>query len=338
MARAAISTETVSRFLRRRAEEMIGAGLLVVGAAVLVALATYDRGDPSFNRAVDAPVRNMMGRAGAYAADLLWQSAGIAALLVPIVLIAWGWRLTAHRSIRQPSLRLIAFFPALLALATVAAVVPTPAGWPLQGGFGGFTGALLLQKLVAVEPMVGPFGLVAAALAVAIAGIAGAAYVVGLTRGEWRTIGQRTGHAAAVAGRGAAVAGKGAARGTATAGGWLARLWRRRRAAEVAGTPREVAAPPAARQEPVFVRRAAAPAAGPTEPSFDPPAPRAAMPEPPADPAPERTRAPAVVELAPRRPSPKKPAPKQAALDLEVEGEHRLPPLDLLTPVPPPID
>ncbi|MGE0717288.1 MAG: DNA translocase FtsK [Alphaproteobacteria bacterium] len=341
MDRAAGGTETVARFLRRRCEELAGVALVALGVATALALGSYDRGDPSFNRAVDAPVRNLMGRTGAYAADLLWQSVGVAALFVPLVLLAWGWRLAAHRSLGHAAFRLIAFFPTLLGLAAVTAIAPVPAGWAFQGGFGGFTGALLLQRMGGLEATIGPVGLAVAMVLAAGATVAGCAYVLGLSRGEWATVGRHTGSGLGILGR--AVGGLGA---------WLIGQWSGRRTAPPPPTaPRNVARAPVAepraaageRMEPVFTRRPAVPDPDP-EDDDEPRRPAPAMAPPPAAapdvPAP---RAPVAVELTTRREKPpaKKPTAaqgRQAALDLSVEGEHRLPPLDLLAPIPPVID
>ncbi|BBK34750.1 DNA translocase FtsK [Allostella humosa] len=365
MERATGGTETVSRFLRRRLEETAGVLLFALGLAFLVALVTYDRGDPSFNRAVDAPVRNLMGHSGAYAADLLWQSVGMAALLIPVVLIAWGWRLAAHRLVNHIAFRLIAFFPTLLGLAATLSIMPFPDNWWLQGGWGGFTGGLLLHRMSGLEYTLGPFGYGILLFVVTITSLVGAAYVIGLSRAEWSG-----------AGRGAGSAGGLVSRGVVGLGNLLLRLWdqlrppKRATAAPAAARPPAAVAPaaeprkpgrapravpePAERVEPVFARRGGVQPADPDgdgpddEPEDDlrpmPLPARAAMPAAPAivPPIPDPRRQTVAVDLSQRRQATaaaaKKPATKQAALDLSVDGEYRLPPLDLLAPIPPVID
>ncbi len=358
MERAAGGTETVSRFLRRRVEETAGVLLIVLGAAFLVALVSYDRDDPSFNRAVDAPVHNLMGHTGAYAADLLWQSVGLAALLVPMVLLAWGWRLAAHRLVAQPAFRLIAFFPTLLGLAAALSAVPFPAGWALQGGLGGFTGALLLHRLGGLQDLLGPIGFAVVVLVVAAGSVVGAAYVIGLSRSEWSGAGRRAGHAGGLL-----------TRGITAFGMLLLRLWEQMRpparahGAAPAGDEeprrpgRQRGAPAAPeRVEPVFARRGADLAAADSVDLIEaddeieplPPrtvAPRAvapAAPAPPLPPIPNPHRPTVAVDLGQHRDkaaaAARKPAIKQVALDLSVDGEYRLPPLDLLAPIPPMVD
>lgn len=377
MERAAGSTETVSRFLRRRIEETAGVLLFALGLAFLVALVSYDRGDPSFNRAVDAPVHNLMGHSGAYAADLLWQSVGMAAMLIPVVLIAWGWRLAAHRMVHQAAFRLIAFFPTLLGLATTLSILPFPDGWWLQGGWGGFTGSLLLHRLSGLEYGLGAFGYGILLFVVMLASVIGAAYVIGLSRTDW-----------AGAGRGAGHAGGLLTRSITAFGSLLLRLWEQMRppprkpraggaepkiglsqvldraqaaaaSSKPAAEPRRAsraraAAPePSERVEPVFARREAEPAPPATErlsgarasgeENAEPLPPRAAMPVRPTAPVPavpDPRRPTVAVDLSQRRQAAaaRKPGSKQAALDLSVDGEYRLPPLDLLAPIPPSMD
>ncbi|WP_374449369.1 DNA translocase FtsK [Stella sp.] len=349
MERAAGSTETVSRFLRRRLEETAGILLFALGLAFLVALVTYDRGDPSFNRAVDAPVHNLMGHSGAYAADLLWQSVGMAALVIPAVLLAWGWRLAAHRLVQHAAFRLIAFFPTLLGLAAILSLPPAPEGWWLQGGWGGFTGTLLLRRLGVLEHMLGPLGFGFLLFLVTLGSLVGAAYVIGLSRAEWSG-----------AGRGAGRAGGLLTRGVTAFGVLLLRLWDQMRPpAKPANRAPAVEPQPAARSratagaaervEPVFARRGAEPDEPPEpddepEPARPAPPPVRAMPQgaPAAavPPIPDPRRPTVAVDLGARRQAAaaKKAPGKQAALDLSVDGEYRLPPLDLLAPIPPVID
>jgi len=68
-------------FLRRRARQAIGLALILLGVWSLAALVSYHPGDPSLNTAADGPARNLMGRPGAYLADVAMQTFGMAAML-----------------------------------------------------------------------------------------------------------------------------------------------------------------------------------------------------------------------------------------------------------------
>ena len=68
----------VSDFLRRRLVEGIGLVVALTGFALVVMLTSYHPGDPSLNSAVPGAARNWLGEAGAWAADLLVQTQGLA--------------------------------------------------------------------------------------------------------------------------------------------------------------------------------------------------------------------------------------------------------------------
>src|SRR5262249_52990080 len=87
-------------FLRRRWEELLGLFLIGVGGAYLTALLTASASDPSLNLAVDGPVHNMMGLPGAYIADLMMESLGVASFILAGALLAWGWQMVCHRPAR----------------------------------------------------------------------------------------------------------------------------------------------------------------------------------------------------------------------------------------------
>ena len=74
---------------------------------------TYDPRDGSLNTAVDAAPHNFLGHDGAVLADLLWQSLGLACFLIPILLLAWSFRLLLHRPLRSTWARL-ALLPLIL--------------------------------------------------------------------------------------------------------------------------------------------------------------------------------------------------------------------------------
>ncbi|HZS84358.1 MAG TPA: DNA translocase FtsK 4TM domain-containing protein [Stellaceae bacterium] len=293
-------------FLRRRLSE--AAGLVLFFAALLlgIALVTFDRADPSWNHAVDAPTRNWIGPYGAYLSDALLQTAGAAMLILPIVLFAWSFRLLLNRGLPNLWLRLLLLPLMLLLWATALAIIPVTPWWPVgRLGLGGVLGAILLEALGQLR-LVPP--LAAAMGAAAIAGLL-LLYVLGLTRSEWRQIGAGAGRVAAASGRGtAALAGQGAR--------LAAELRRLRQERSRAAAERPLRAVPrtAARQEPHLDEGRAE----------EPPAPRR---RPPPD-----LVAPKPAGAAPGRRGIES---RQATLDLDPDDEHVLPPLDLLAAPPP---
>ena len=173
----------MSEFLRRRAIEMIGVTLAVCGLLGFAALATYVPGDTSWNTASDGTVSNLLGRGGAWLSDFGLQTFGLAALIPPLALLTWGWRLWSQFRIRGLWLRLAATVGALLALPAALALVAPDSRWPVAGGAGGWVGVFLGEQLVALVAMIG-VGAWLAAIAASMVSMIAIALALGITRSE----------------------------------------------------------------------------------------------------------------------------------------------------------
>jgi len=163
--------EGAGPFLRLRLIETLGAALLVAGLVFLLSLATFDRGDPSFNVATPQQPQNLFGLRGAYVADLMLQSLGLSAWVLGFVVAVWGLRLMRRHSIPRFGLRL-ALLPLTLLLSAVALSFMGGAGsdWITHAGPGGVTGRELGDLVRSYSFVVGnglSAGLLAAAFGVA---------------------------------------------------------------------------------------------------------------------------------------------------------------------------
>ena len=86
-----------------RLAEAVGLLCLLVGLALLLSLITYCPDDPSWNTAAGAAhARNLIGKSGAYVADLSYQFLGLLAFAIPAIVmwIAWNW--VRRRPIETP--------------------------------------------------------------------------------------------------------------------------------------------------------------------------------------------------------------------------------------------
>jgi len=119
---------------------MRGAGLLLLAAAMaaLIALISYNSGDPSINNANGRDAANWMGPLGAVAADLLLQSFGFAAVCALAPLLAWGACALMAINLRHAMWRLVAWPLGALTVAAGLGVIPAPASLP--AGAGGLIG------------------------------------------------------------------------------------------------------------------------------------------------------------------------------------------------------
>src|SRR4051812_6577621 len=109
-----------------------GVVFLASGAFLIAALASHDPGDPSWNQSINAMARNLMGQPGARLSDLLLQWLGLAAWLLPLVLIDWAVRCIGGRGLKRFWLKLLVLPPMLLAAPLAISILPTPANWPLK--------------------------------------------------------------------------------------------------------------------------------------------------------------------------------------------------------------
>jgi S-DNA-T family DNA segregation ATPase FtsK/SpoIIIE len=134
---------------------LLGLVVIAVAAVFFLALASYHATDPSFNTASGetgaAATRNLLGVVGAYLADMLLQSFGLAAFLPSLGLAALGLRWIRSRSGGNMLLRLVGAIVAMLFVPALFALLPGHLLWlhmlPIEGAVGGVLGAWMIAKL-----------------------------------------------------------------------------------------------------------------------------------------------------------------------------------------------
>ncbi|MGE0210857.1 MAG: DNA translocase FtsK 4TM domain-containing protein [Parvibaculaceae bacterium] len=140
----------VRRFVRNRLLELAGLGLLAVIVFVVVSLATWSVDDPSFNNAVDARPKNLLGAPGAIVSDQLMQLIGIGVLPFIVVPVAWTMWLFSHRVPRRPGRRFLCWIGSAALWAGFLSLFDAPAGWALGSGLGGVVGDVIANSLTTV--------------------------------------------------------------------------------------------------------------------------------------------------------------------------------------------
>jgi S-DNA-T family DNA segregation ATPase FtsK/SpoIIIE len=175
----------VTAFFWRRMFQGVGAAFIIAAACIVLALVSYDSGDPSFNTGVgsDRAIGNWIGTPGAYTSDTLLQSLGLASAFLPIVVFCWGiqlWREKEWLSRWQEVLWLIG---ALTLIACAFAFVPFT--WVLGNHLGGSLGALLTNMVKPLAAIAGPTGQVVLATIFAIGGFYTLCRSLGFTRTQW---------------------------------------------------------------------------------------------------------------------------------------------------------
>ena len=319
----------------RRLYEGLGAALVMASLLLLLALLTYHPGDASFDTAADLPSRNFLGHDGAVLADLLVQTIGLAAYLVPASLLGWAFCLLLQRPLRRPARRIMRLLVALVLGAAACAILQPDL--PLPAGAGGAVGGMLLglQARAGLAPFALPLAMTAAALDALLL-----LSIVGLSPADWRDLG-----------RGASRIARASGQGTAAAAGLSRRLfgqWRQHRARHAVaparlwplaggGEPdaRSIVTPLRDRREPQLDRAAAPPDGGNPQAGLTDRDPDAGT----ANATGTATATARLVRLVIPRGKPPLPGRRaeqemQPALDLAPASEPLLPPLSLLMKPP----
>jgi S-DNA-T family DNA segregation ATPase FtsK/SpoIIIE len=177
--------------LKRSGLRFCGLGLVLLAMALFIMLIGFHPGDPSFNHATDrTTVFNPLGIVGAYGADLMLRTLGLASALITVLLVAWGLRLIAVKPFRWMWARFLVLPLALLLVAVSAAAIQPGMHWPLTVGLGGFAGDLLLGKLQAGFAMIGvPGARALIALASMMLGLALTIFCMAYSLSEWGRLG-----------------------------------------------------------------------------------------------------------------------------------------------------
>lgn len=155
----------------RRLNELAGFLLFACSAILFLALVSYSPRDPSLNTAASLAshsASNWIGLFGAMISDLMLQSVGVCAFLLPLALTLLGARWFKSRDVASPGAKalgaaiLLVFSPALLAL------LPFHLHWkdsiPIEGLLGRILGDVLLHYF----NLVGAYIVAATVVAIAL--------------------------------------------------------------------------------------------------------------------------------------------------------------------------
>jgi DNA segregation ATPase FtsK/SpoIIIE, S-DNA-T family len=132
-----------------RRNEILAILLLAVGlllALCLVSAAFYPS-DPSWNSTGQTETRNWAGAIGANVAALLLQTIGLAAYLLPMLLLAAAWRLFKTRSFRTPVYKILGLVVLILAAAALLSISNIRPVFDSSVQPGGLVGTLISRGL-----------------------------------------------------------------------------------------------------------------------------------------------------------------------------------------------
>jgi S-DNA-T family DNA segregation ATPase FtsK/SpoIIIE len=151
-----------------RRNEIVAIALFALSALLTLCLVSYSPNDPSWVSAGASGARNWTGRVGANVAAALFQTFGLAAALLPLLMVAAAWRRFRTRRIHAPLSRVIGLTALTLAAASLLALYVEEPLFDRSFNAGGFVGVLFAESLKGVLNTVGATVMLAAAAAVGL--------------------------------------------------------------------------------------------------------------------------------------------------------------------------
>ena len=199
----------VQYFLANRLTDMGGIVTAAVGLSLTACLASYHAKDPSLNTTATTakaaattakkaatvtdsiPVENLLGLPGAYTADLLLQTLGLAAYVIGLSFMVWGVRILQRKPVGNLGRRFALTLLAALIGAIACARIPAFDSWGMGAYMGGSAGALIFNAIG--HALQGPLGTMAfafTAISAAIVFIPVMVGALGISIVEWKSAGE----------------------------------------------------------------------------------------------------------------------------------------------------
>jgi len=133
----------------RKLNEAIGVALLFLVIFLTLSLVSYHGQDPSWNTAAAVgKAQNLTGPIGAHISDFLLQSFGLAAFLIPALLLAMAWKWLRSSPIQAQWARLSGCGLMMLSLSSTLALAPDWHIFQRSIPIGGMAGAIVAGALV----------------------------------------------------------------------------------------------------------------------------------------------------------------------------------------------
>ncbi len=166
---------------RSRFNEIIVIALAAAALLLGLCLVSYHPNDPSWNAAGESSAQNWIGTVGANVAAALFQTIGLAAYLVPVLILAAAWRRFRAQRINAPIYQLLGLVICVFAAAALLSLAHLRPMFDASINAGGLAGVMISRALVSGLNTIG-----AAILLVAVAAVG----VLLATNFSFATLGQ----------------------------------------------------------------------------------------------------------------------------------------------------
>ena len=158
------------------ANEIVGIVLLAVSVLLFLSLLTYNAGDPSLNTVSGQATQNFVGTIGANIATFLFQSIGLTAYIVPVLLLWSAWQYFWSESLSIPISRIVGFVLLVVCLSALLPLFGFVTFFDQSVPAGGLAGTLFSRFLASGLGIVGASILLLAIGAAAFLLVTGVSY------------------------------------------------------------------------------------------------------------------------------------------------------------------
>ena len=153
---------------RSRLNEIIVVALAAAALLLGLCLVSYHPNDPSWNAAGETSAQNWIGTIGANVAAALFQTIGLAAYLVPVLILAAAWRRFRAQRINTPIFQLLGLVIVVFSAAALLSLAHLRPGFDASVNAGGLAGVMLSRALVSGLNTIGAAILLVAVTAVGV--------------------------------------------------------------------------------------------------------------------------------------------------------------------------
>src|ERR1041385_7350212 len=153
---------------RSRLNEIIVIALAATALLLGLCLVSYHPNDPSWNAAGESSAQNWIGTIGANVAAALFQTIGLAAYLLPVLILAAAWRRFRAQRINAPIYQLLGLVIVVFSAAALLSLAHIRPLFDASVNAGGLAGVMISRALVSGLNTIGAAILLVAVTAVGV--------------------------------------------------------------------------------------------------------------------------------------------------------------------------
>ena len=136
--------KNITDFLKKRSIELVGLTLISTALLLAISFFSYSPNDPTIIYGdINVTINNLLGVYGGLVADFLLQSFGLAAFLILITLIAWGFSLLVKKEIKKIQFKVFYLILCLIFSCIYIYIIFNNSFWLIDNGNSGFVGQIL---------------------------------------------------------------------------------------------------------------------------------------------------------------------------------------------------